>query len=556
MTIRRGTQRVCVYNDGFHVYLYDPAHGPDILKANPRSVLETCNVEPLKDKSLKKLAESGMLVVYELIQDDELVVDVVVGPPLTKSELKKSGVKWIKPSQALLHNTSGRLRIDSSNTFRLTQWAQDHAKAYERKHGKPPSDDNLKAFGLTDTSGEIAIPPGDYVLTLHRVDFDAFDDDQEWSGGCEFITLTPIADLAPPKKIAPILAARSGRPTYDGLRIAGIRDGVFEGRAVGGNVVNLTERHWDELGLRRGQRFQIENEGDTHEALFLGGACPVNRPHVFNLLYPDRLCDLRERYPNLFLGAVAADSVTGLSLLRLHHITLTRVIQAKEQSRVRIVPGDEFVLPEPDSLPRGIEGKCAKGTLEGVVVAAGPHALALGVGKDAIREFHVGRVSELILTIGKWRTRVLYLASDEYDFRPYHIATSVTETRDELESKIPQYMTDGGDAMFRAMIGVRQASRITGLIETFTAGSTFVPKKGLVPNDPGEGKRLREAYVDLWIEGLKRWQAKEAAVATLCPHWDAPRHSILLCRPIHHVEEFKLKAGAGKAFTLEHASEA
>lgn len=54
MVIRPDSQRVEVYNEGLAVYLHDPANAAAILEANPRSVLGMEDVEPAKDKALKK----------------------------------------------------------------------------------------------------------------------------------------------------------------------------------------------------------------------------------------------------------------------------------------------------------------------------------------------------------------------------------------------------------------------------------------------------------------------------------------------------------------------
>ena len=175
MKFRPDAQRVEVYNEGLAVYLHDPSNAAAILAANPQSVLAMSDVEPSKDKALKKIVEQGLLVTYYLRQDDPIVVEVSVGPPLDKAELKaigKMGVSLMKPAQTVIGLPGGRLRIDTPNTFRLSEESRAYAEEYEKIHGKAPADSDLKAFGLEEESGEIAVPPGDYVLSLYRVDFE------------------------------------------------------------------------------------------------------------------------------------------------------------------------------------------------------------------------------------------------------------------------------------------------------------------------------------------------------------------------------------------------
>jgi hypothetical protein len=297
----------------------------------------------------------------------------------------------------------------------------------------------------------------------------------------------------------------------------------------------------------------LDNEGNTHEMMFLGGACPVLRKEVFDLLYPDGLAELANDRPGLLIGAMAADNITGLTLLRVYKVTRDLVNQFETQTAVRIEARDEIILPPPASLTAAVDGAYADGTITGEVLAISSAAIALGVSKATLKAFKVGRVTEMMLTIGDWQTRALYLAPGEHDFRPYHIVNAGSRKSDDLASSIRQYMSDGGDAMFRTILGEKRAEAICRLLAELKAKSTFIPDKGLVPNDPTEGERIRAAYLGTWIEGLERWQSKEVAIAVPGPHWDALDRQVLICRPIHHPAHFTCAAAAGAPFTLVHA---
>jgi hypothetical protein len=87
MTIRAGAQRADVYNSGLLVFVYDESHRDVINQAEPGVLDGFSRDEVLNDQALRKLARDGTLVVYELQQDDELDMEVVVGDALTEEEL-------------------------------------------------------------------------------------------------------------------------------------------------------------------------------------------------------------------------------------------------------------------------------------------------------------------------------------------------------------------------------------------------------------------------------------------------------------------------------------
>src|SRR5690606_31945051 len=139
--------------------------------------------------------------------------------------------------------------------------------------------------------------------------------------------------------------------------------GAFVGRAVAANIVNMTERHAAALGIRRGQRLVVENEGARRDMVFLGGACPVNRKDVFDLVYPDGLAALAADEPDVMIGAMAADSITGLTLLRVYNVKRDMSPQFKAQSDVRLIPTDACIHSEPPAVTPALDGTYSNGVI-------------------------------------------------------------------------------------------------------------------------------------------------------------------------------------------------
>jgi len=184
--IRENSTAVNVYNDGLVVFLYDEANGKTIQKANP-TLLEGFSDEDAADPKLADLASKGLLIAYELEQDDELSIEVSVGGPLTDKELEKD--RWHAVQRAPIHLPSGKLHLEGYGNFLLS----------------PDYDPDEEPGAVVD------VPPGDYVLSLYRCNWEAleedglWDDEKEWEGPGQVITLTPAADVEPVADPAPML---------------------------------------------------------------------------------------------------------------------------------------------------------------------------------------------------------------------------------------------------------------------------------------------------------------------------------------------------------------
>ena len=124
-----------------------------------------------KGESFEALTKRGMIVGYSLHQDDELEIAVYVGDPFIEAELSIS--RWLEPQTAFLRVPSGRLCVEPNDSCRVGP--------------EPP----------TEKGGVVDVPPGDYRVTLYRVDHEAlFRERLEWKGAQEVVVLTPGGSAA------------------------------------------------------------------------------------------------------------------------------------------------------------------------------------------------------------------------------------------------------------------------------------------------------------------------------------------------------------------------
>jgi hypothetical protein len=172
--LRDGGTLLRIDNSGLEVWLYDDTHLETLRGAGALGYPR----EGVWEKWLALMAQ-GVVVGYSLMQDDEVTVAVHVGPPLTDDELAVA--RWLEPQQAFLRLPSGNLVVESNDASRF-------------------QDDPPGAVG-----GRITVPPGDYRLTLYRIDHEALDRERRsWKGPQEVAVLTPggttadaAADLLP-----------------------------------------------------------------------------------------------------------------------------------------------------------------------------------------------------------------------------------------------------------------------------------------------------------------------------------------------------------------------
>jgi hypothetical protein len=84
-TRRSGPTLVEFSNEGLVVFLYDEASAEAIRAASP-TLLEGFGDDDASDPALARLATDGLLVAFELAQDDPVRIELRVGRQLTEAE--------------------------------------------------------------------------------------------------------------------------------------------------------------------------------------------------------------------------------------------------------------------------------------------------------------------------------------------------------------------------------------------------------------------------------------------------------------------------------------
>ncbi|MCK6475007.1 MAG: hypothetical protein L6R28_25075 [Planctomycetes bacterium] len=162
--IRPGGTVVQVFNSGLEVWLYDDANVEAIRSAKGKDP-GAGGMPPNFHAQTKK----GLVVGYSLYQDDGVWCAVFEGKPFTEQEL--SAARWLEPQTALLKLPSGKLCIESNDASRI-------GPEYDPKH--------------VEKGGRVDVAPGDYKLTLYRIDHEALDrEGLRWDGPQELVVLTP-----------------------------------------------------------------------------------------------------------------------------------------------------------------------------------------------------------------------------------------------------------------------------------------------------------------------------------------------------------------------------
>jgi len=212
---------VSVFNSGLEVWLYD--------EANLDAIRRSGATQDFDEAKLRALFADGLLAAYSLYQDDELRVGVIVGATPTEKNL--SSGEWLDPQTAFLRLPSGQLCIESNDASRIG-----------------PED-------AADPGGRVTVPPGDYRLTLYRVDYEAFErKGRTWKGPQEVVVLTPggTGDDAATAILPFELKSDTtwvGSYTIDGRTLEGL---VWFDDYWDTFIVNIDRRAIDALGLTAG----------------------------------------------------------------------------------------------------------------------------------------------------------------------------------------------------------------------------------------------------------------------------------------------------------------
>jgi hypothetical protein len=160
-SLRPGGERLHIFNSGLEVWLYDEGSMEEIRASGGMDF--RADRSP---RSFGELTAAGLVVGYSLYQDDELDIEVIVGKPLTTKELAVG--RWLEPQSGFLRLPTGKLCVESNDASRIG-----------------PEDP-------TDKGATLALPPGEYKVTLYRVDHEQLDREGiAWKGPQEVVVLTP-----------------------------------------------------------------------------------------------------------------------------------------------------------------------------------------------------------------------------------------------------------------------------------------------------------------------------------------------------------------------------
>lgn len=161
-SVRPGGKRLTVSNSGLEVWLYDDSRREAIRASGAMDFMGRPGVAT----RYREVAQAGDVVGYRLEGDEDLDIEVHVGAPLTGKEL--SVARWLGPQHAFLRLPGGKLCVESNDACRI-------------------GPDVPAEKGAT-----LKVPPGDYRLTLYRVDREALERGElTWAGPQEIIVLTP-----------------------------------------------------------------------------------------------------------------------------------------------------------------------------------------------------------------------------------------------------------------------------------------------------------------------------------------------------------------------------
>jgi hypothetical protein len=254
--LRDGAQRAELYNDGLVVYLYDLSFRESLKSDNAWDQVNAAFDAEKPDKALKQFLNSQRLAAYELQQDDEVLADVVVGPPLTSAELKsRKGVKWFKAQTTLLKVPTGALRVECANSCEIG-----------------PEEP-------TDPGATLKVPPGDYLLSLYRIDWAAMKeaDSNPPKVVGETIVLTPLADATPPKTYSALMRFPVKKSKTSWVGAYTIEGNTFKGQVFFADhwefmTLNLDRDAFAKMGLGIGSVLDVEVLGRTFAVVYLGDA--------------------------------------------------------------------------------------------------------------------------------------------------------------------------------------------------------------------------------------------------------------------------------------------
>ncbi len=390
--IRTGSHIAEVYNDGMVVYLYDEAVREELRREEVLDIMQRALDEktPANDKAVKAFGKNSRLVVYELLQDDSLRVEVAVGAPPERTELAAlKGLKWLKAQTSRLNLPSGKLCVESANSCRI--------------------DKNQDA---QEPGATLAVPPGDYVLTLCRLDVLGTSDDMlnVYRGPQEFITLTPVDSTHPPKPQPWGLCFPS--PKKPGKKWIG--NYAIDGRAFTCMMnfgdyweffqINLDRAAAAQLGLEFGSVLKLKIDAREFAIVLLGDGTQfgIGALHGYKILaaHDPMTAELLRQNPEVAFGHFRRNEDAGTELLVCQRVKAGAAIDDKFHQKWCKANGELQVEKlQPAPVEQFTAWSFVDGALHGQAMFRGDRYLTLNFSKTALAKLNAKPGDRLLLGV-------------------------------------------------------------------------------------------------------------------------------------------------------------
>ena len=416
--IRKNATPVRVYNEALCVYLYDEANTNKLKDLLHKHRLKQDFFNNLQAKAFQKtVRDEALCVAYTLDQDDPVSVEVGLGEPLTESELKIA--RWHEPQKALLSLPSGRLRIDTPNTMPLDP--------------DPP----------IDPGGVVEVKPGEYLLTLYRIDWG----EMRRSGirktvPDEFILLTPSTGKPKENFDGPILKfpLKQDKTWIQNFEVEEkeIKAKLFFHGYWEGFYVNIEPAAARKIGLQPGHRLRIETERLKFEALYIDRLDSEDYEAFFG---KEQITKQLESFKEFAIGGWS--KTEGREILQFVRPKSTRAVSERHQdawipARVTALP-ERWPFPDPKEFrPAMIQSQ--NELMAEIILVTGLHAF-LNVGKSVFTQWNK-ESRELFKFETNGEIRTMVLAENEKKAQLYQFLTGKFAT--VYESSMEYVFKQGG----------------------------------------------------------------------------------------------------------------
>ena len=248
--VRKASKRAAFYNDGPVVFLYDSSH-VSAIRESGAEILEGYGDRTADDPALLELASQGQLLIYELYQDDEVEIELIVADKISADERAQLSAHTRCPAGWLWLPT-GRLFLDGYNTLRAGNEE------------------------ITDQGASVAVPSGHYSVVVYVCNGELAENSDHPQ---DVLLLRPLKRK--PTGLRPaIMRDRTSTPQSAevGVGYGKITDNVFNGLVyfIPGTdlfAVNMDPKTKDALHLRAGSTFSFEIAGGelVLPAVYMGG---------------------------------------------------------------------------------------------------------------------------------------------------------------------------------------------------------------------------------------------------------------------------------------------